>query len=77
LWWQDVDLEAAEVLVGYNVVDAKACRAATSGSAPRAGTATIGRSRSMAEPSRCSRNTAQCEARAREWGGRLAPDAYV
>jgi integrase len=23
LWWQDVDLEAAEVLVGYNVVHAK------------------------------------------------------
>ena len=34
LWWQDVDLGAAEVLVGYNVVHAKGYRTATCASGP-------------------------------------------
>jgi integrase len=78
LWWQDVDLEAAEVLVGYNVVHAKGL---PGGYVRKRTKSRHGDDRPIALDGRTvvllREHWKRCQARAREWGGELAPDAYV
>ncbi len=78
LWWQDFDLEAAEVLVGYNVVHAKGL---PGGYVRKRTKSRHGDDRPIALDGRTAallrEHRGRCEARAREWGGELRPDAYV
>ncbi len=78
LWWQDFDLEAAEVLVGYNVVHAKGL---PDGYVRKRTKTRHGDDRPIALDGRTvallTEHRKRCETRAREWGGELAPDAYV
>jgi integrase len=78
LWWQDFDLEAGEVIVGYNVVHAKGL---PGGYIRKRTKSRHGDDRPIALDGRTvtllKEHRARCEARAREWGGELAPDAYV
>jgi integrase len=78
LWWRDVDLEAAEVLVGYNVVHAKGL---PDGYVRKRTKSRHGDDRPIALDDRTvallREHWARCEARVKGWGGELAPDAYV
>jgi len=78
LWWQDVELDAAEVLVGYNVVHAKGL---PDGYVRKRTKSRHGDDRPIALDSRTvallREHRGRCEARAEDWGGELAPDAYV
>jgi integrase len=78
LWWQDFDLDAAELLVGYNVVHAKGL---PDGYVRKRTKSRHGDDRPIALDSRTvallRKHRDRCEARAREWGGELAADAYV
>jgi integrase len=78
LWWQDFDLEAGEMIVGYNVVHAKGL---PGGYLRKRTKSRHGDDRPIALGTRTlallQEHRALCEARAREWGGELAPDAYV
>jgi integrase len=78
LWWQDFDLEAGEMIVGYNVVHAKGL---PDGYVRKRTKSRHGDDRPIALGTRTLRllaeHRARCESRAREWGGELAPDAYV
>jgi integrase len=78
LWWQDFDLEAGEMIVGYNVVHAKGL---PGGYVRKRTKSRHGDDRPIALDGRTvtllKEHRARCEARAREWGGELAPDAYV
>ncbi len=78
LWWRDFDLDAGELLVGHNVVHAKGLP----GGYVRKRTKSVhGDDRPIAlgaaTTTLLKEHRARCEARAREWGGELAPDAYV
>jgi integrase len=78
LWWQDFDLEAAEVLVGHNVVHAKGLP----GGYVRKRTKTRhGDNRPIALDDRTAtllkEHRARCAARTQEWGGELTMDSYV
>jgi integrase len=78
LWWQDVDLEAAEVLVGHNVVHAKGL---VGGYVRKRTKSRHGDDRPIALDGRTvallREHQERCEAIARDWGGEVAPDAYV
>jgi integrase len=78
LWWQDFDLEAGEMIVGYNVVHAKGL---PGGYVRKRTKSRHGDDRPIALGTRTlallKEHRARCESRAREWGGDLAPDAYV
>jgi integrase len=78
LWWQDFDLDAAEVLVGYNMVHA---RGLPGGYVRKRTKTRHGDDRPIALDDRTvallREHRERCEARAEEWGGELAPDAYV
>jgi integrase len=78
LWWQDFDLEAAELLVGHNVVHAKGL---PDGYVRKRTKSRHGDDRPIALDSQTvallHEHRDRYEARAREWGGELAPDAYV
>jgi integrase len=78
LWWQDFDLEAGEMIVGYNVVHAKGL---PNGYVRKRTKSRHGDDRPIALGARTlallKEHRARCECRAREWGGVLAPDAYV
>jgi integrase len=78
LWWQDVDLEAAEVLVGQNVVHAKGL---VGGYVRKRTKSRHGDDRPIALDGRTvallREHQERCEAIARDWGGEVAPDAYV
>jgi integrase len=78
LWWQDVDLKAEEVLVGYNVVHAKGL---PDGFVRKRTKSRHGDDRPIALDGRTAallaEHQARCEVRAKEWGGELAADAYV
>jgi len=78
LWWQDFDLEAAEVLVGHNVVHAKGL---PDGYVRKRTKSRHGDDRPIALDGRTvellKEQRARCETRARDWGGELADDAYV
>ena len=78
LWWRDVDLEAGELPVGYNVVHAKGL---PGGFVRKRTKSRHGDDRPIALDDRTvallREHRERCEAKAREWGGELAPDAYV
>jgi integrase len=78
LWWRDVDLEAGELLVGYNLVHAKGL---PDGYIRKRTKSRHGDDRPIALDSRTvallREHREFCEGRAREWGGGLAADAYV
>ena len=78
LWWQDFDLDAAELLVGHNVVHAKGL---PDGYVRKRTKSRHGDDRPIALDNRTvallREHRERCEARARGWGGELAPDAYV
>jgi integrase len=78
LWWQDFDLDSAEVLVGHNVVHAKGLQ---DGYVRKRTKSRHGDDRPIALDSRTvtllREHRDRCDARAREWGGELAADAYV
>jgi integrase len=78
LWWQDFDLEAREVIVGHNVVHAKGL---PGGYVRKRTKSRHGDDRPIALGARTlallAEHRARCEARAHEWGGGLAADAYV
>jgi integrase len=78
LWWRDVDLEAGELLVGYNVVHAKGL---PGGFVRKRTKSRHGDDRPIALDERTvallREHRDRCEAKAREWGGELAPNAYV
>jgi integrase len=78
LWWQDVDLEAAEVLVGHNVVHAKGL---PGGFVRKRTKSHHGDDRPIALDDRTvallREHRKRCEARAEDWGGELPADAYV
>jgi integrase len=78
LWWQDFDLDAAELLVGHNVVHAKGL---PNGYIRKRTKSRHGDDRPIALDSRTvallREHRARCEARAEEWGGDLAANAYV
>ena len=78
LWWQDFDLDAGDLLVGYNVVHAKGL---PNGYVRKRTKSRHGDDRPIAlggtTTALLKQHRARCEARAREWGGELAPDAYV
>jgi integrase len=78
LWWRDVDLEAGELLVGYNLVHAKGL---PDGYIRKRTKSRHGDDRPIALDSRTvallREYRERCEGRAREWGGGLAADAYV
>jgi integrase len=78
LWWQDVDLDAAEVLVGHNVVHAKGL---PNGYVRKRTKTRHGDDRPIALDSRTvellREHQKRCQARAKEWGGDLPADAYV
>ncbi|HZC98721.1 MAG TPA: tyrosine-type recombinase/integrase [Actinomycetes bacterium] len=78
LWWTDLDLEAAEMIVGHNVVHAKGLP----GKYVRKRTKSRhGDDRPIALDDRTvellKQHRERCEARAREWGGEVRPDGYV
>jgi integrase len=78
LWWQDVDLDAAELLVGHNVVHAKGLP----GGFVRKRTKTRhSDDRPIALDDRTvallREHRKRCETRAKEWGGELRADGYV
>jgi integrase len=78
LWWQDFDLDAGDLVVGYNVVHA---RGLPGGYVRKRTKSRHGDDRPIALGRATSallkEHRVRCEARAREWGGQLAPDAYV
>jgi integrase len=78
LWWQDLYLEAAELLVGHNVVHAKGL---PDGYVRKRTKSRHSDDRPIALDSRTvtllREHRDRCEARTREWGGELAQDAYV
>jgi integrase len=78
LWWDDLDLRAGVVLVGHNVVHAKGL---PDGYVRKRTKSRHGDDRPIALDGRTvvllREHLERCEARAREWGGELAPDAYV
>jgi integrase len=78
LWWRDFDLDAGELLVGYNVVHAKGL---PDGYVRKRTKSVHGDDRPIAlgagTTALLREHRARCEARARELGGELAPDAYV
>jgi integrase len=78
LWWHDFDLDAAELLVGHNVVHAKGL---PDGYVRKRTKSRHGDDRPIALDSRTvallREHLDRCQARTREWGGELAPDAYV
>jgi integrase len=78
LWWENFDLDVGDLVVGYNVVHAKGLpngyvrkrtKSRHSDDRPIALGATT--------TALLKEHRARCEARAREWGGQLAPNAYV
>jgi integrase len=78
LWWRDFDLDAGDLLVGHNVVHAKGL---PGGYVRKRTKSRHGDDRPIAlgkaTTALLNEHRARCEARAREWGGELAPDAYV
>ncbi len=78
LWWENFDLDAGDLVVGYNVVHAKGL---SGGYVRKRTKSRHGDDRPIALGRATSgllkEHRARCEARAREWGGELAPDAYV
>ena len=78
LWWQDVDLEAGDLVVGYNVVHA---RDLPGGYVRKRTKSRHGDDRPIALGETTTQllkeYRARCEARAREWGREFAPDGYV
>jgi integrase len=78
LWWQDLDLEAGEVVVGHNVVHEKGL---PGGFVRKRTRSRHGDDRPLALDDRTiallKEHRARREARAREWDGGLAADAYV
>jgi len=78
LWWVDLDLEAADVIVGHNVVHAKGL---PDGYIRKRTKSRHGDDRPIALDGQTvellKKHRARCEARAREWGGELTSDAYV
>jgi len=78
LWWQDLDLEAGKMIVGYNVVHAKGL---PDGYVRKRTKSRHGDDRPIALDERTVtllREHRTCrEATAREWGGELASDTYV
>jgi len=78
LWWADLDLDAAEVIVGHNVVHAKGL---PDGYIRKRTKSRHGDDRPIALDSRTvellKEHRARCEAKAHEWGGELTADAYV
>ncbi len=78
LWWQDFDLDAAELLVGHNVVHAKGL---PDGYLRKRTKSRHGDDRPIALDSRTvallREHRDRYEAKVREWGGELAPDSYV
>jgi integrase len=78
LWWQDIDLAAGEVVVGYNVVHAKGL---PGGYVRKRTKSRHGDDRPIALDDRTvallKEHWARRQARAREWSGELASDAYV
>jgi integrase len=78
LWWPDFDLEAGDMIVGFNVVHAKGL---PDGYIRKRTKSRHSDDRPIALDARTvallREHRARCEARAREWGGELAPDAYV
>ena len=78
LWWRDVDLEAGELIVGYNIVHAKGL---PGGYVRKRTKSRHGDDRPIAVDGRTvdllREHRDRCEARAQEWGGEVAPDAYV
>jgi integrase len=78
LWWRDVDLEAGELLVGYNVVHAKGL---PGGFVRKRTKSRHGDDRPIALDERTVAllrdQRDRCEVKAREWGGELGADAYV
>jgi integrase len=78
LWWQDVDLEAGDMIVGYNVVHAKDL---PGGYVRKRTKSRHGDDRPIAlgEVTRqlLKEHRARCEAKARNWGSELRPDAYI
>jgi integrase len=78
LWRQDVDLEAAEVLVGHNVVHAKGL---PGGFVRKRTKSRHGDDRPIALDERTvallREHQKRGETRAKEWGGELPPDTYM
>jgi integrase len=78
LWWQDFDLDSGELLVGHNVVHAKGL---PDGYVRKRTKSRHGDDRPIALDSRTvallREHRERCQAKAREWGGELVPDAYV
>jgi integrase len=78
LWWQDIDLAAGEVVVGYNVVHAKGL---PGGYVRKRTKSRHGDDRPIALDDRTvallKEHWARRQARARVWSGELASDAYV
>jgi integrase len=78
LWWQDLDLEAGEMVVGYTVVHAKGL---PGGYVRKRTKSRHGDDRPIALDDRTvallKEHRTRREARAREWGGELSPDVYV
>jgi integrase len=78
LWWQDLDLEAGEVVVGHNVVHEKGL---PDGYVRKRTKSRHGDDRPLALDDRTVAllrgHRTRREARAREWGGELAADAFV
>jgi integrase len=76
--WPDLDLDAGELLHVYNVVHAKGL---PDGYLRKRTKSRHGDQRSLALDQRTTEllreHRTRCEDRAREWGGELAPDAYV
>jgi integrase len=78
LWWQNFDLEAGDLVVGYNVVHA---RGLPGGYVRKRTKSRHGDDRPIALGKTTTRlledHRARCEARAHDWGTELAPDAYL
>src|SRR6266536_3033048 len=76
--WPDLDLDAGELLDVHNVVHA---RGLPGGYVRKRTKSRHGDKRCLALDARTvdllCEHRARCEARAREWGGELVPDAYV
>jgi integrase len=78
LWWENFDLEAGDLVVGYNVVHAKHL---PDGYVRKRTKSRHGDDRPIALGETTTQllkeHRVRCEARALEWGAELAPDAYV
>jgi integrase len=78
LWWQDFDLDAGDLVVGYNVVHA---RGLPGGYVRKRTKSRHGDDRPIAlgktTTALLKEHRARCEAKARDWNGQLAPDGYV